>query len=153
MYNHPTYTVVNQAAKHWFIILSQIEEAKAQALREVLEGYSMIGALVGHEEDIILYQIPDLVFFSFVANNSDCPSVSPQEASNYFRHYDLPSVKFHHSQPIRNLKDFKLELDSMHNEVYKGTLKNGDEGAYMFIMRPMEEQSVISITVVKNLEF
>ena len=153
MYEPQHYTIVQQASKHWFIFLDQLSEEKQEQLKEVLNGYTIVGSLVGFEEDIIMYQSPALVFYSFVPNSAECPAVSPQEAAQYFKIYDLPCVKFHHKGPCHSWKEFKSELRLMYSEIHEGNLKNGDEGAYIFIMRPQEDHSVLSIVTVKNLEY
>jgi L-lactate utilization protein LutC len=51
------------------------------------------------------------------------------------------------------MKEFKDQMWDIYQQITQGTLKNGDEGAIVYIMRPMGDHSVLAVLLIKNLEY
>lgn len=124
-------------AEEWFNYIDRTEVGTIQALKAVLDGHTLVGEYVGHNDyqHLVKYDRKTVVFYALVDNNSKVTCVSPILGYAMMQKFGLDCVKVDNFGTYRRIDELYAALDELFTRVAQQSIEDGEEGSVLYFVR------------------
>ncbi len=159
-YEESEFFFAKLLAKEWLKLLKEFTKENLEELKKELFEKTLIAEFIGGDKKtarLLNYSKKEFKFITLVEINSEKTCVVPEKALDFFKKFQLNSVKFEVLCEANTMEFLCKELKQVHNSISSSTISQEGEGAvlYFVIRDPVKkcQDFVASLCKVKTLEY